>query len=774
MPPSLSTLLVLACFALQGWLMARALRFPGLCRLERVLGAWLMIWLSLVLGGGLCAAFTKMSHATWYFGVNALVFLALLGAVVLARSRTRPSAGPPLFSPWQPQSRWDRGILLACAALFTVGFIVVVLVGWWHGPTLDDCIACKLPRTGFFALTGNLLPPADWNNTRIFGAPPYCSMLQLPFWVAGSDVASYNLLGSFTWLLMAGAIYLAGRICGASPPAAAVSAFAFNFCALVLQKGSSENDDLLAALPTVLAVYFFVTGCKAGGTLRFVLAGIAFGLALGGKLLSLYLGVPVILIWAWSFWNAGRTGIVCGRSALWRGGWAFSGAVLLTGVVFFVQNWFMYGFPLPRSELIAMNRNTPFVLGTFAYSVASQSLACLSSAAVNFAALLDWLGVIERDSFASFVNSSDSALRHIVLDHLSRVPAPYSGDFSIAPYDVARTYDPMRELNESNNSFGILGVTLLGAMALARRGEHRLAWVFISVGFLAFLQYCLTFKFILQTTRYFTPFVAMGMPLVALAADRCRAGRGRLPARALMGVTVFYTALFIIPAWWHGRDRQIQRLTANLARSPLPVEENTSPGLVKFLHEASEVNLLDTYEVPFLPFLQHGGTKSLRVNDLSSLRAPMLVGTFWKIDAVTASALGGLLWPVPVDFARPGITFAPVGAAPISHFFFHERMTDAAGAACLLRTSARQVSTQDTEVSLALFSLAGGVTDDMEIACGEPGADVAALVWQPASRELKVSTRSDQMEAHLRLRTTPGKTYKSHFPVRRWFPPSQL
>ncbi|MFZ4767112.1 MAG: hypothetical protein ACOYMN_19335, partial [Roseimicrobium sp.] len=596
MPPSVRTLLVLAYFGLLAWGFARVLKAHGLRRLERVLGAWLLVWLSLVLSGGVCAIFSRLGDGVWYFGLNALTALGLQGVfLLLAKVGGVAGLGPESAGGWAARSRWDRGVVLGCLGAFAVGLVLVTAIGWWHGPTLDDCLACKLPRTGFFALHGNILPPEGWSNTRIFGAPPYCSMLQLPFWIAGADVASYNLLGSVTWLLMAAAVALSARACGAAPPGSALAAFCFSFSALILQKGSSENDDLLSSLPTVLSVYFFLTACAEKSLGRFLVGGVAFGLALGGKLLALYFAAPFVVIWLWYFAKESPDA----RWQLGRGALAFGSAALLAAAVFFAQNWFMYGFPLPRSTLIEMNRNTPFQVGTFAYNVAGQTLACLASAPMNVAALLESCGLLSREALDAFVAGADRSIGAAVLDHLSRVPAPSGGDFSIAPYIMAQTFDPMRELNESNNSFGILALALPCAVLWLRRGPNRLALVFAALGLLGFLQYCATFKFILQTTRYFTPFVALGMPAFALLADRCVADRHRWWARGLTGLAVLYTVVFAVPAWWHGRDRQIQRLVEQVGRAPLPVERDTAPKLQEFLRTEPKVNVLDTYELPF-------------------------------------------------------------------------------------------------------------------------------------------------------------------------------
>ncbi|MFZ4766134.1 MAG: hypothetical protein ACOYMN_14380, partial [Roseimicrobium sp.] len=171
------------------------------------------------------------------------------------------------------------------------------------------------------------------------------------------------------------------------------------------------------------------------------------------------------------------------------------------------------------------------------------------------------------------------------------------------------------------------------------------------------------------------------------------------------------------------------------------------------------------------PLLLHRGALPLSVQDLSANRAPMLVGTFWNVDAVTARALGGVLWPVPVDFARRGLTFTPVGRAPISHYFFHENAADTQDSVCLASIEATDEGGKTAAVTVTLFALPDATVSAFEMACGEKGTPPAALAWAPATQSLTVRTAAEQLEVHLRRNTAPEKIYSSAFPVRRWFAP---
>jgi hypothetical protein len=218
-------------------------------------------------------------------------------------------------------------------------------------------VAYVLPPSGFDALWYHLTTVAWWlqegeitTKSLNVWSSVYPANGELFFtWVAVflRDDTFLDLVQLVFGLIGVLAVAGIARVAGLGTVAAAAAGATFFLTPVVLAQASSSYVDLIFVSTFLVAAYWVLRAFTAHGgpsLSRFVLGGLAGGLALGSKSTGIvYCGVLIALVAAWLLLAARRKRLAPGLSV--AGFLCFTLPVLLLGGYWYVRTWATYGNP---------------------------------------------------------------------------------------------------------------------------------------------------------------------------------------------------------------------------------------------------------------------------------------------------------------------------------------------------------------------------------------------------------------------------------------------
>ncbi|MFZ4763552.1 MAG: hypothetical protein ACOYMN_01260 [Roseimicrobium sp.] len=646
----------LALLALPSAWVLRRLRWPGAVAVPAV---FLLVWSAVVLGGTILAAFDKLDSTKSFVTTTVLVGLAQSRLLLLLARYQKPEAS----APWEPLAgeaeHWQRVLRRYVLLIFAVVLVVLTCNGYGHGPMVEDNLTCKLVRAHFFVQNGNFLPDPTNPDTRIFGVPPYVTLLQCLVLSHQAPLGCLNLLGTAAWVCLACGVYRLAGLCGATRLGALLSACALCFSSCLLLQGSSENDDILASLPSLWFFPFVIHSIRGRNVLSGYLAGLSFGLGVGAKLFPLLFG-PMLLVGAcWWLWRRQGWAMLRQSSALRTSLATMALAVVVTWVPFGYYNTLYTGSPLRLPALTTDIQNRPFSLETAAQNILAQTASAMTHGPAHLGAVLADRGFLTRSQWSSFVNAIEGAVSSAMSWNAKPFHDAWGEAFRLVP-PAADGLPLQRLFGDTNTWFGFLPWLVIPAVLSGLIWRARSSWLLTLLPLMAlcwFAAYCASNKFILDVGRYFLTPLSVAMPVVALFWDRhVVPGARRTAAWPVAGVFVLVGALNLVLAWPTVNEGRYRRLTdlSRRGNKPLPIEQ-TSRRLHDTIFKAKRVNVINNWQLPLFAVAVHLGEKGrMTVSAPFSADVPELVG--FPSDYPTGLGKG---WPwglagVPMDEQLPG------------------------------------------------------------------------------------------------------------------------
>jgi 4-amino-4-deoxy-L-arabinose transferase-like glycosyltransferase len=268
---------------------------------------------------------------------SVLVMTALVGAASLVAARGARVRGAERAPAVPGGPEWLGAGLLVLAAGAALAYLRLHAAE----PTLSsDTLNFQLPQVARWIQTGSM-----WQLDQFF--PEYSNatyphhgnvlLLAVVLPLDGTELA--RLVPVPYAGLTALAVYAAARELGAARGWALVAA------ALVLaipiyafEALAGANTDTPMTFFTVAGVLFLLRHHRTGARSDLVLAGVAFGLALGTKWYALTTLPPILAVWAFARWRAGDRWIADAAR--------LAGLILLAGGIWLVRNTVETGNPL--------------------------------------------------------------------------------------------------------------------------------------------------------------------------------------------------------------------------------------------------------------------------------------------------------------------------------------------------------------------------------------------------------------------------------------------
>ncbi len=411
--------------------------------------------------------------------------------------------------------------ILMLTAAFNFFFSIYIPPNNW------DSMAYHLARVGFWIQQGSL----DHFYTPKFSQnalPPNAEVLLL--WVIiflKSDILA-NLVQWFAYCGIGLTIFLISRTIGNSTRASMFAASIFLCMPMVIFQSTSTQNDLVVTFFTLAFFYFSHTGFKRRDNGRLILAGLAFGLAMGAKLTIFFmlpaLGLAVLVFLRlfnveWALFI--RWCVLC-----------LAGFFLLGSYNYF-QNYKSYGHPVSPPEKIKR------VSGKFKIDKPYLNALRLGYDAIDFSGLPEpiesYLLDLKNELAKRYLSGSTLRNRHTFM-----------------LFHPIRSTDSLMYNHEDLGYFGLLGFLLYLPAALwfcfrvifKRKFDEKWTYAFIAVFF--FIAVCFLQKYDPCKGRYFILSMAFLAPLAVSFVNMRRKLAVAVIAFGILFVSAFsaYDATF--------------------------------------------------------------------------------------------------------------------------------------------------------------------------------------------------------------------------------------
>jgi hypothetical protein len=247
----------------------------------RLCSAYLLIWGNLVFTALILSAFSALDRVGLYFSVS-LVLAAGLELFLHVR-HIMPHCLEHRTSLESPP-RLDRLVKLVLGAVLASVAVATLLICIHYVPNNWDTCTYRLSRAFFYLGHGNLLHPGHPPDPRLAFYPFNGTLLNLFLAIYQFPPQSFTFISAFTWLFAGLAVYCAARSLGASRTGGFVAAWVCLMTPNVLAQAASGNDEILAATPLLMGLFFAAEWLHTQRMRYALLAGVGIGLGLGTKL----------------------------------------------------------------------------------------------------------------------------------------------------------------------------------------------------------------------------------------------------------------------------------------------------------------------------------------------------------------------------------------------------------------------------------------------------------------------------------------------------------
>jgi hypothetical protein len=256
--------------------------------IPRLCAAFLLLWANLAYTGLALASFTKLDNQLLYVAVSiaaAAILEASLhwrGVHSLASRATLPDARP---APFDRMVRRALAIALLLAALLSALICVLYVPNNW------DSLTYRFSRAYFYLTRGDLLHTGNPLDPRLLYYPLNGTLFYLFFVIHEFAAGWFYIPTCLAWIFSGLGTWYTARCMGASRTGAFIAAWICWLAPSILAQAASTNDEVLAAVPILLALAFFLEWLATPRSRYILLAALGLGLGMGCKLHWLFYSV---------------------------------------------------------------------------------------------------------------------------------------------------------------------------------------------------------------------------------------------------------------------------------------------------------------------------------------------------------------------------------------------------------------------------------------------------------------------------------------------------
>jgi 4-amino-4-deoxy-L-arabinose transferase-like glycosyltransferase len=263
----------------------------------RLCAAFLLVWCNLAYTALILAALSKLDRMGLYFGAS-LAAAAAVEALLHYRG-LRPLAamrGKVEIA----EDRFDRVLRRVLGATLLLASLGSAAICYFYVPNNWDSCTYRFSRAFFYLGRGDLLHVGNPLDPRLLFYPFNGTLFYLFFAIYQFQSGWMYLVTCLGWVFAGLGSYFVARRLGASRTGSFAAAWICWLTPSVLAQAASTNDEVLAAVPLLLALGFAMEWLATAQAGYAVLAGIGLGLGFGSKLhwvfYSFFAGAAAILL----------------------------------------------------------------------------------------------------------------------------------------------------------------------------------------------------------------------------------------------------------------------------------------------------------------------------------------------------------------------------------------------------------------------------------------------------------------------------------------------
>jgi hypothetical protein len=326
-----------------------------------VVALFVLVWFALILTAHLLSIFHALGSTPAYISVSLMLAAVIAGGLrLIPLERAVPFPSFEIKFPFGPRLSWYCGCFLALTAIAVVAANVVM--AWGMLPANGDSVVYRFPRVYWYLGHGSLMHFALHLDPRALYYPFNSALALMPLVHFQLDPRMFSVMSLLSCSIIGLTTYLFARDLGGSRLCAFATAWLACLTPNVLLQALSTNDEIIAAAPLLVGLYFLHRWYYGRQHLDIVLAGIGIGISLGSKLHVAFYWPLLVVIALFAIWNYRA---VIQEAARWlnaRGAAVLATLVLtilLLGFSFIAYNYFSTG-RATSWEFNALTLNSPF------------------------------------------------------------------------------------------------------------------------------------------------------------------------------------------------------------------------------------------------------------------------------------------------------------------------------------------------------------------------------------------------------------------------------
>lgn len=256
------------------------------------------LWCTLVFAGHGASIVGGLGQVDVYILMTFIALIGVVGGIKLFWERPASTpllANPQLIFPL-PDSYKTRKFLwwFLCLTLGAFALSSVVL-GMSVYPDNADSMIYRLPRALYYVSNGSFMHPFESLDNRLIFYPLNGVALYVPIVLYGLPGTWHSVPSLLAWGMLLYTTYRFARALGAPRLWGVFSAWLVGLTPSLLAQATSTNDEIIAAVAFLMALYMGWRWLVSGRSVYFLFAGASVALSAGTKLHIVFL-LPMIAI----------------------------------------------------------------------------------------------------------------------------------------------------------------------------------------------------------------------------------------------------------------------------------------------------------------------------------------------------------------------------------------------------------------------------------------------------------------------------------------------
>ncbi len=248
---------------------------------QRLCCAFLLIWCNLAYTALILAVPSKLDNSGLYFSISVAAAVTL---EALLRYRNIRAVKSATGDAKLQAGRFDRLVQRVLGGSLLLAALGSAVICWCYVPNNWDSCTYRFSRAFFYLAHGNLLHFGNTLDPRLLFYPLNGTLFYLFFAIYRFPAGWMYMVTCLAWLFAGLGTYSVARCLGASQTGSFAAAWICWMSPTVLAQAASTNDEVLAAVPLLLALGFALEWFNTSRIRYALLAGAGLGLSMGSKL----------------------------------------------------------------------------------------------------------------------------------------------------------------------------------------------------------------------------------------------------------------------------------------------------------------------------------------------------------------------------------------------------------------------------------------------------------------------------------------------------------